>query len=124
MSAFGGKADFPVERALASGQRSGCRLAHLPGVLLLELDWAAVSECRVQPLGVVDVLDKDVYRCPAGERLTYRYTNVENGQMLRRYWTTACPTCPLKSKCTTGKERRISRWEHEPASGLNAELVE
>ena len=33
--------------------------------------------------------------------------------MLRRYWTTACPSCPLKSKCTTGSERRISRWEHE-----------
>jgi len=32
--------------------------------------------------------------------------------MLRRYWTTACP-CPLKSRCTTGGERRISRWEHE-----------
>jgi transposase len=24
-----------------------------------------------------------------------------------------CPTCPLKSNCTTGKERRITRWEHE-----------
>jgi hypothetical protein len=32
---------------------------------------------------------------------------------LRRYWTTACQACALKSKCTTGKERRISRWEHE-----------
>ena len=21
--------------------------------------------------------------------------------------------CPLKSKCTTGSERRITRWEHE-----------
>jgi hypothetical protein len=27
--------------------------------------------------------------------------------------TTACEACALKSKCTTGKERRISRWEHE-----------
>src|SRR6266853_2490323 len=32
---------------------------------------------------------------------------------LRRYWTTACPRCPLKSRCTTGSERRITRWEHE-----------
>jgi hypothetical protein len=32
---------------------------------------------------------------------------------LRRYWTTACQACPLKSNCTTGKERRIARWEHE-----------
>ncbi len=30
-----------------------------------------------------------------------------------RYWTNACPTCPIKDRCTTGKERRLSRWEHE-----------
>jgi Transposase DDE domain len=55
----------------------------------------------------------DVYRCPAGERLTYRYTNEEDGKTLRRYWTTACQACALKAQCTPGKERRISRWEHE-----------
>ncbi len=32
---------------------------------------------------------------------------------LRRYWTTACQTCAIKGQCTTGKERRITRWEHE-----------
>ena len=57
--------------------------------------------------------DDDIYRCPAGERLTYRYTNEEDGKRLRRYWTTACTACPLKPKCTTGPERRIPRWEHE-----------
>ena len=55
----------------------------------------------------------DAYRCPAGERLTYRYTNVEDGKTLRRYWTSTCKTCALKAQCTTGSERRISRWEHE-----------
>src|SRR5271168_2976986 len=29
------------------------------------------------------------------------------------YWTTRCSNCPLKPRCTTGKERRIKRWEHE-----------
>ena len=29
------------------------------------------------------------------------------------YWTTQCPACPLKSQCTTGRERRVKRWEHE-----------
>jgi hypothetical protein len=53
------------------------------------------------------------YRCPAGERLPYRYTNEEAGKVLRRYWTTACSKCPLKSQCTTGPERRVTRWEHE-----------
>ncbi|MDU9005335.1 hypothetical protein [Sedimentitalea todarodis] len=27
---------------------------------------------------------------------------------MRRYWTTACLSCPVKSRCTTGRERRIS----------------
>ena len=33
--------------------------------------------------------------------------------MLRRYWITACRDCALKAQCTTGRERRITRWEHE-----------
>ena len=33
--------------------------------------------------------------------------------MLRRYWTTACQNCSIKPQCTTGPERRITRWEHE-----------
>ncbi len=57
--------------------------------------------------------DEDVYICPAGERLTYHYTNEENGLTLHRYWTNVCQACPIKDQCTTGKERRISRWEHE-----------
>ena len=32
---------------------------------------------------------------------------------MRRYWTTVCGTCAVRDKCTTGKERRITRWEHE-----------
>ena len=59
------------------------------------------------------VTDQDVYICPAGERLPYRYTNEEDGLVLRRYWTNACQSCPIKKTCTSGKERRITRWEHE-----------
>src|ERR671922_713949 len=57
--------------------------------------------------------EEDVYRCPAGEKLKYHYTNEEDGQKLRRYWTNACCNCALKPRCTTGKERRITRWEPE-----------
>jgi transposase len=56
---------------------------------------------------------RDVYVCPAGEELIYRYTTEERGVQLRRYWINQCQTCPLQSKCTTGTERRITRWEHE-----------
>jgi transposase len=55
----------------------------------------------------------DEYRCPAGERAIRRMAVVENGMTLHKYWSSACPQCPLKSKCTTGKNRRIARWEHE-----------
>jgi hypothetical protein len=55
----------------------------------------------------------DVYICPAGERLAFHYTNQENGLTLRRYWTNACQACAIRDKCTTGKERRITRWQHE-----------
>ena len=33
--------------------------------------------------------------------------------MIRRYWSSACSSCSIKPQCTTGKYRRISRWEHE-----------
>ena len=59
------------------------------------------------------IADEDVYICPAGERLTYRYTREEGGLALRRYWTNVCADCAMKALCTPGKERRVSRWEHE-----------
>jgi transposase len=59
------------------------------------------------------VVEEDVYICPAGERLAYSFTTEENGLILRRYSTNACQRCAIKQSCTTGKERRITRWEHE-----------
>jgi Transposase DDE domain len=73
----------------------------------------AKSEGRFGKQDFAYLPEEDAYRCPAGERLPYRYTNEEDGKMLRRYWTTACQNCSLKSQCTTGPERRITRWEHE-----------
>jgi transposase len=61
----------------------------------------------------VYVAADDVYRCPAGERLSYHFQSEEHGKTIRRYWASACETCALKARCTTGPERRISRWEHE-----------
>ena len=59
------------------------------------------------------VADEDIYVCPAGEKLAYHYTTEENSLVLRRYWTNVCQSCAIKPTCTTGKERRITRWEHE-----------
>ncbi len=57
--------------------------------------------------------EEDAWRCPAGERLTWRFTSVEQGQNFDIYWSSNCSGCALKPQCTPGKERRVRRWEHE-----------
>src|SRR5210317_119776 len=59
------------------------------------------------------IAEDDEYECPAGQRLTYRMTTQEKGKTLHRYWTAVCRQCPMKAECTSGKERRVTRWEHE-----------
>ncbi len=53
------------------------------------------------------------YRCPADQRLIWRYRTVEHEMILHRYWSSSCKECALKAQCTTGEQRRITRWEHE-----------
>ncbi|HEY8133022.1 MAG TPA: IS1182 family transposase [Thermoanaerobaculia bacterium] len=90
-----------------------CHEAGITVTLPKPLTSGAKSKGRFGKQDFVYLPEEDVYRCPAGERLPYRYTNEEDGKMLRRYWTTACPNCSLKAQCTTGPQRRITRWEHE-----------
>ncbi len=56
---------------------------------------------------------QDEYVCPARQRLRCRFTTEEKGKQFKVYMTRHCASCPLKAKCTTGKERRIKRWEKE-----------
>lgn len=57
--------------------------------------------------------ETDTLRCPADEELTYRFTTEEKGLTLNAYWSSACPDCTIRSRCTSGKYRRIKRWQHE-----------
>jgi len=90
-----------------------CEQANITVTLPKPMTSSAKSDGRFGKQDFVYLQRENVYRCPAGEKLTYRNTNEEDGKILRRYWTTACPRCQLKSQCTTGGERRITRWEHE-----------
>ncbi len=56
----------------------------------------ARAEGRFGKQGFVYKAEEDVYLCPAGERLTYRFTCEEEGKTMGGYWTAACPACPLK----------------------------
>ncbi|QOU02617.1 IS1182 family transposase [Pseudomonas fluorescens] len=56
---------------------------------------------------------KNHYVCPAGETLIWRFSSVEKGMKLHRYWSSKCQGCALKTQCTPSKQRRVRRWEHE-----------
>lgn len=57
--------------------------------------------------------ETDEYLCPAGSHAPHRFDSKEKGMKVGVYWPSNCMTCELKEQCTTGKERRIRRWEHE-----------
>jgi len=57
--------------------------------------------------------EDDEYECPGDERLIWRFETEERGQKINKYWSSACPRCPIKSQCTTSPYRRVARWEHE-----------
>jgi transposase len=90
-----------------------CEEAGMTPLVPKPLTSGAKAEGRFGKQDFIYSAADDEYRCPAGQRLTWRFTNVEHGLTLRHYWTSACADCSIKRRCTTGKERRIKRWEHE-----------
>jgi hypothetical protein len=103
-----------ADRGYYSGEEIvACEQAGITVYLPKPMTSGLLAKGRFGKQDFVYVAADDVYLCPSGEQLTYHYTNEEDGKTLRRYWTNACQGCALKGQCTTGKERRISRWEHE-----------
>ncbi len=90
-----------------------CEEANIAVTLPKPLTSGAKAQGRFTKQDFRYLSDQDVYICPAGQRLTYRFTREEAGLAIRRYWTTVCPDCPMKALCTPSKQRRVSRWEHE-----------
>jgi len=57
---------------------------------------------------------KDVYVCPAGAELTYRFATYELGRELRYCRASGCKGCALKPQCTRNKANRtITREANE-----------
>jgi hypothetical protein len=113
----------------ATGRNSLTVLAdrgYFKGEEILDCERAGIKTLVPKPqtsnnkaLGLFDKADfryiprKDEYRCPAGQRAIWRFKTVENDLTLHKYWSSACPKCPIKARCTSGEYRRIARWEHE-----------
>ncbi|MCH8913511.1 MAG: IS1182 family transposase [Planctomycetes bacterium] len=106
--------DVVADRGYFSSEEIlACDEAGITVTLPKPLTSGSTAKGRFGKQDFVYVAADDTYLCPAGERLVYHYTNEERGLSLRRYWTTACQGCAIKDRCTTGKQRRITRWEHE-----------
>jgi hypothetical protein len=107
------------------------------GYEILECERSGVAAVVPKPMtsnnladGLFDKRDfvydarNDEYRCPAGKIAIYRFTAEEAGKIQHKYWSSDCPHCPMKPRCTKGKYRRISRWEHEDILDVVQERLE
>jgi transposase len=107
------------------------------GYELLECERAGVAAIVPKPMtsnnlaeGLFDKRDfvydakKDEYRCPAGRIAIYRFTSEEGGKTLRKYWSSDCPQCRMKPRCTKSQNRRIARWEHEDTLDIVQERLD
>jgi transposase len=118
LTAIADRGYFKGEEILA------CETAGVTPLVPMPLTSTAKADGRFGKQDFVYDAGEDVYRCPAGEKMTWRYSNVEAGRKLHNYWTTKCAACTLKPKCTPAKERRVKRWEHEAVLDAMQERLE
>jgi transposase len=108
------KLDAVADRGYFNGEEiKACEEAGVTVTLPKPMTSSSKTDGRFGKQDFRFVAAEDVYICPAGEKLAYHYTTEEKGLVLHRYWTNACQSCAIKRSCTTGKQRRITRWEHE-----------
>jgi len=96
-----------------SEQILACEDAGITALVPKPLTSNSRAEGRFDKRDFVYSAARDEYRCPAGERAIWRFSTEENGLTIHKYWSSACPSCAIRSQCTTSKYRRIARWEHE-----------
>ena len=106
--------DVVADRGYFSSQEIlKCHEAGITAFVPKPMTSGAKADGRFDKTDFVYDAKTDEYQCPAGQRLIWRFSRVENGLNLHRYWSSHCQQCEIKSKCTPSKQRRVSRWEHE-----------
>ena len=108
------KLDAIADRGYFSGpQIKACEDAGITAYVPKPMTSNSAAEGRFSKADFIYIQRDDEYQCPAGERLRWRQTTEEKGLRVHSYWSNACGNCALRAQCTTGKERRVRRWEHE-----------
>lgn len=96
------------------GEILACESDHITTFIPKPLTSGSKAAGRFGKPDFIYIAGDDEYQCPAGQRLIWHRSTVENGKTLHTYFNVAaCANCVIKAQCTTGKERRIKRWEHE-----------
>lgn len=111
-----GQANLTVfaDRGYFSGEEIlECDQAGITALVPKPLTSGSKADGRFDKRDFVYIPESDEYRCPAGQRAIRRFTSIEQGMTLHKYWSSACPRCPIKAQCTPSDYRRITRWEHE-----------
>jgi transposase len=111
-----GEADLTVvaDRGYFSGAEIlECTIAGMTPYVPRPLSSTARADGRFGKPDFIYIARQDEYRCPAGQRLTRRYTSIEDGMTMHTYWYSDCASCSIKSQCTAADARRVKRWEHE-----------
>ncbi|MGZ4954299.1 MAG: IS1182 family transposase, partial [Methylobacter sp.] len=103
-----------ADRGYYSGEEiRKCHDAGITAIVPKCLTSGAKAAGRFDKADFIYNTESNEYRCPASQSLIWRYSTVEHDMTVHRYWSSFCKECALKAKCTTGDQRRISRWEHE-----------
>jgi transposase len=97
-----------------------CEKAGITVIVPKPLTSGSKAEGRFGKQDVIYEPDVNAYRCPAGQRLIWRFASVENGMTLHSYWSSGCQVCALHDQCTTGKERRVKRSGARGGTGSDA----
>src|SRR6478609_367808 len=98
-----------ADRGYFSGpQIKACTEAKIMPIVPKPMTSNATAEGRFGKADFVYIAKEYQYQCPAGERAIRRFSTVEHGMTIHKYWSSACPRCPLKAQCTTSSYRRVT----------------
>ena len=110
----GGDLTVISERGYFKGEQIlACQEAGITSIIPKTSTSAAKAEGRFDKADFIYNSTADEYRCPANQRLIWRFARVEGGLMINRSWSSACPQCAIKAHCTPSDYRRVSRWEDQ-----------
>ena len=99
----------------SSPQIRACQLDGMTPLVPKTITSGARADGRFDKRDFLYNAKRNEYRCPAGERAVWRFSRIEGRLRVHIYWSSACPRCPIKNRCTPAHYRRIRRWEHEEA---------